>query len=92
VTPCDFTPISFGNIRDDSLQTIWDRMRASQDWGTRHNECRMQDQCFRKNTIDLIPPGTPWPVPYETVLKLRAQRDASACCEPPAGPGRQIQI
>jgi MoaA/NifB/PqqE/SkfB family radical SAM enzyme len=75
VTPCDFTPISFGNIREEPLQKIWDRMRASEDWGERFPECRMQDDCFRSRTIDLIPEGTQWPVPYETILQLRKQAD-----------------
>jgi len=64
VTPCDFTPISFGNVRDEPLQTIWDRMRASEEWGQRHMECRMQDECFRSKTIDLLPDDTTWPVSY----------------------------
>ncbi len=76
VCPCDFTPISFGNIHDEPLQTIWDRMRSSPEWGVRHHECRMQDGCFRARTIDLIPPGTPWPVPYDELVELQRAHDA----------------
>jgi len=71
VCPCDFTPISFGNIRKEPLDKIWKRMRASKDWGERFAECRMQDRAFRSSTVDLIPEGTPWPIPYEEILRLR---------------------
>ena len=78
VTPCDFTPISFGNVRDEPLQTIWDRMRASEEWGQRHMECRMQDECFRRKTIDLLPEDATWPVSYEEIVELRrTAQDAS---------------
>ena len=72
VTPCDFTPISFGNVRDEPLQVIWDRMRASEEWGTRHMDCRMQDECFRARTVDLLPDDAEFPVPYDEILALRA--------------------
>ena len=75
--PCDFTPITFGNVREEPLGKIWERIRLSEDWNIQHNECRMQDPGFRANTIDLLPPGTPLPVPYETVLELRRARDES---------------
>ena len=78
VAPCDFTPISFGNVRDEPLGKIWRRMRDSEEWGSRHNECRMQDPEFRRNTVDLVPEGTPWPVPYEALVELRAARDGAA--------------
>jgi len=74
VMPCDFTPVTFGNIREERLETIWQRMRSSEDWGTRFPECRMQDPMFRKNTIDLIEPGTQLPVPYEQILEMRARK------------------
>ncbi len=79
VCPCDFTPITFGNVCDEPLQTIWDRMRASADWGPRFHSCRMQDKCFRAKTVDLIPPGTAFPVPYETILKLQKEKDTRHC-------------
>jgi MoaA/NifB/PqqE/SkfB family radical SAM enzyme len=71
VCPCDFTPIHFGNVREEPLQVIFDRLRASEDWGQRFMDCRMQDDCFRERTVDLVPEGTPWPVSYETILELR---------------------
>ncbi len=72
VCPCDFTPIHFGNVRAEPLQAIFDRMRLSEDWSDRFMDCRMQDARFRARTVDLVPPGTSWPVAYETILELRA--------------------
>jgi MoaA/NifB/PqqE/SkfB family radical SAM enzyme len=76
VAPCDFTPVTFGNVRDEPLQVIWDRIRASPDWGVRHPECRMQDCGFRASTLELLPPDAALPVPYEQVVQLRAKRQA----------------
>ena len=73
VCPCDFTPITFGNIREEPLEKIWERMRQSEDWGERFSECRMQDHDFRRKTVELIPPEAQWPIPYETIKKLQAE-------------------
>jgi len=79
VCPCDFTPISFGNVREEPLETIWQRMRGSEEWGTRSHHCRMQDLCFRAGSVDLIPDGTPLPIRYDQLETLRdqARRDGS---------------
>jgi len=71
VTPCDFTPVSFGNVAQEPLDRIWDRMRASPEWGVRHSECRMQDPAFRARTTDLLPQGEELPVRYERLEELR---------------------
>ena len=74
VAPCDFTPVTFGNVRDEPLQVIWDRIRASPDWGVRHPECRMQDCDFRASTLEILPDDTALPVRYEEVVQLRSKR------------------
>jgi len=74
VMPCDFTPITFGNIREERLETIWKRLRSSEEWGTRFPECRMQDAAFRARTVDLLPPDAELPVPYETLVSLRGKQ------------------
>ena len=79
VAPCDFTPITFGNVREERLQVVWDRMRASEEWGERFMDCRMQDPEFRANTVDLLgDDNDTWPVPYEKILELRAERDRTS--------------
>ncbi len=63
VTPCDFTPLTFGNIRDDRLEDIWDRMLAHPAYCQPSDHCRMQDPEFRHQYIDDIPQQglLPWP-------------------------------
>jgi len=63
VNPCDFTPLTFGNIRDESLAAIWERMLAHPAYCTRSDHCRMQDPEFRRKYIDGIPEDVllPWP-------------------------------
>jgi len=55
ITPCDFTPISFGNIRNESLKKIWMRMVKHPAYNHRSPYCRMQDKKFRNFYIDPIP-------------------------------------
>jgi len=55
VTPCDFTPLSFGNIRNESLKKIWNRMVQHKAYNHRSTFCRMQNPNFRHFYIDPIP-------------------------------------
>ncbi len=77
MTPCDFTPISFGNVREEPLADLWRRMRASPEWSERFGDCRMQDPAFRRNTVDLLPQGESLPVRYGRIEELRAARGGS---------------
>jgi MoaA/NifB/PqqE/SkfB family radical SAM enzyme len=63
VNPCDFTPLTFGNIRDEPLTAIWERMLAHPAYCRRSDHCRMQDPEFRRKYIDGIPEDVllPWP-------------------------------
>lgn len=63
VTPCDFTPLSFGNVRDEPLESIWRRMTAHHEYCRHRILCRMQDPAFRARYIDTIPAGAPLPYP-----------------------------
>jgi len=69
VDPCDFTPLTFGNIRDESLPDIWTRMLSHPAYSSRCNHCRMQDPEFRRQYIDPIPEDAllPWPA-FEELL------------------------
>ncbi|MFX1300210.1 MAG: SPASM domain-containing protein [Promethearchaeota archaeon] len=55
VAPCDFTPLSFGNIRKESLKKIWVNMVHHPAYRHRSHFCRMQNQQFRECYIDPIP-------------------------------------
>jgi len=63
IDPCDFTPLTFGNIRDEALEDIWQRMLSHPAYAQRCNHCRMQDPAFRSLYIDSIPDDAllPWP-------------------------------
>jgi MoaA/NifB/PqqE/SkfB family radical SAM enzyme len=55
IAPCDFTPLSFGNIRNESLKKIWKRMVRHPAYNHRSPFCRMQNSRFRHFYIDPIP-------------------------------------
>jgi len=42
VCPCDFTPLSFGNITEEAIDVIWDRMATAMKHPRRH--CLIQHQ------------------------------------------------
>ncbi len=46
VSPCDFTPCSFGNIREQPLREIWDAMAASALYATPSARCRLSKPDF----------------------------------------------
>lgn len=63
VTPCDFTPLAFGNARDESVEEIWSRMAQHEAYCHHTDACRMQDPQFRKQWIDALPANGPFPYP-----------------------------
>lgn len=63
MTPCDFTPLAFGNAREESVETIWNRMAHHEGYCGHKSSCRMQDQHFRAQWVDRIPSSGPFPYP-----------------------------
>jgi len=63
ISPCDFSPISFGNVRKESLKKIWMRMVKHPAYNHRSPFCRMQDKNFRHFYIDPIPDDAHLPYP-----------------------------
>jgi len=61
VCPCDFTPLSFGNIREDPLKEIWKRMLSHEEYKEHRSHCRLQDPTFREKYLLTIPPDAPLP-------------------------------
>lgn len=57
LTPCDFTPLSFGNIRESSVPELWQKLLSHPSYRRRSLRCRMQDPEFRRKYIDTIPEG-----------------------------------
>lgn len=61
VAPCDFTPLSFGNLREEPLKKIWKKMYKHPAYNHRTTFCRMQNPKFRSIYIDPIPEGATLP-------------------------------
>ena len=63
VQPCCFMPLAFGNIREEPLKDILDRMWShemfSEDWTNK--ECPMLNKEFRAKYINTIPEDTKLP-------------------------------
>lgn len=70
VTPCDFAPLSFGNIRKEPLREIWKRMVAHPAYKHRTNICRMQNLKFRHFYIDSIPDDAELPYDIEKLPRV----------------------
>jgi MoaA/NifB/PqqE/SkfB family radical SAM enzyme len=64
VQPCCFIPLTAGNVREEPLKTIlnrmWKHQMFSEDWVKK--ECPMLNEDFRKKYIDSVPTGTKLPV------------------------------
>ncbi len=70
VSPCDFTPLSFGNVRDKSIKEIWNKMVHHSAYNHRSTFCRMQHPKFRRFYIDPIPPNSILPYDVEKLPNL----------------------
>lgn len=71
--PCDFTPISFGNVRQYSIEQLWGKLINHPAWCSHQNDCRMQSVDFRSRYIDPLPPGIELPAPIEMLDQLAGQ-------------------
>jgi len=70
ISPCDFTPLSFGNIREDSLKKIWMKMVRHPAYNHKNSVCRMQLEKFRRFYIDPIPDDVRLPYPIEKLPRV----------------------
>jgi MoaA/NifB/PqqE/SkfB family radical SAM enzyme len=69
VAPCDFAPLSFGNIREEPLKKIWKKIVKHPAYNHRNQYCRMQHPDFRKIYIDPIPDDAYLPYPIDNLSK-----------------------
>jgi MoaA/NifB/PqqE/SkfB family radical SAM enzyme len=74
VTPCDFTPLSFGNIKKEPLSELWKKILHHPAYNCRRQTCRMPDPEFRMKYIDPIPENADLPFPID---KLPCARNMS---------------
>ncbi len=61
ITPCDFTPLSFGNVTTQSVRELWQKLVTHPAYSKHTTYCRMQDPEFRKAYIEHIPEGSDLP-------------------------------
>ena len=64
-TPCDFTPISFGNVRSESTESLWQKLSDHPAYCEHRRQCRMQTPAFREKYIQPIPEKASLPYPIE---------------------------
>jgi MoaA/NifB/PqqE/SkfB family radical SAM enzyme len=55
VSPCDFTPCSFGNVRRSSLREIWQAITASNLYAEPSQRCRLASSKFRSKLLEVAP-------------------------------------
>lgn len=65
ITPCDFTPLSFGNVHDSSVAESWEKLVQHPAYQKHCQQCRMQTEEFREKYIHPIPEDAPRPYPAE---------------------------
>ncbi len=70
VSPCDFTPLSFGNVRNKSIKEIWNKMVHHPAYNHQSTFCRMQHSNFRRFYIDPIPDDSKLPYNIEKLPKV----------------------
>ncbi|MGP8320715.1 MAG: radical SAM protein [Methanosarcinaceae archaeon] len=61
VLPCAYTPLSFGNIRENKLEEIWKRMGKHIAYKSSADYCMMRNPEFRSKYIHTIPENTQMP-------------------------------
>ncbi|MDQ7778859.1 MAG: radical SAM protein, partial [Planctomycetota bacterium] len=65
INPCDFNPITFGNVRKMPLDAIWMKMISHSEYACQRKECRMQNPDYRREYVEPIPAWVPLPIPIE---------------------------
>jgi MoaA/NifB/PqqE/SkfB family radical SAM enzyme len=66
-TPCDFTPLSFGNVRSESVGELWRKVIGHAAYCRHCTKCRMQTPSFREKYIRCIPSNANLPYPIAMI-------------------------
>ncbi len=67
ITPCTYVPISFGNIKEEDLKSIWERMSNFRDFKNKKS-CVMLDSDFREKYLKDVEPSD-LPLSYKRLNK-----------------------
>lgn len=68
VKPCPYIPFSYGNVREESLKTIWKRIRKSSHYRGEHYSCKMHESAFLE-IVRNIPQGESAPYDFRLLEK-----------------------
>jgi len=79
INPCDFNPVTFGNVLEEPLETIWRRIATHPEYAPHRHSCRMQSARYRAKYIDPIRDAERLPIPID-----RLPGDGRLLPEPPA--------
>jgi MoaA/NifB/PqqE/SkfB family radical SAM enzyme len=84
INPCDFNPVTFGNVLEAPLETIWRRIVSHPEYAPHRHACRMQSERYRAKYVEPIRGEERLPVhigrlPGDgTILPVQAESAASA--------------
>ncbi|MDK2892718.1 MAG: hypothetical protein PWQ49_1110 [Methanohalophilus sp.] len=62
VIPCAYTPLSFGNVKEESLADIWKHMGKHTAYRSNAEYCMMRSPSFRERYIHTIPKDAKLPI------------------------------
>ncbi len=68
VKPCPYIPFSYGNVSEESLKTIWKRIRKSSHYRGEHYSCKMHESAFLE-LVRNIPQGESAPYDFRLLEK-----------------------
>ncbi|MBE3098221.1 MAG: radical SAM protein [Planctomycetes bacterium] len=54
INPCDFNPVTFGNVLEEPLKAIWRRLVAHPEYAPHRHACRMQSERYRMKYVEPI--------------------------------------
>jgi MoaA/NifB/PqqE/SkfB family radical SAM enzyme len=66
INPCDFNPITFGNVTEEPLEVIWRRIATHPEYAPHRHSCRMQSRRYRGKYVE--------PIRDEERLPVRIER------------------
>jgi len=66
-TPCDFTPLTFGNSLREPVAALWEKQLLHPAYREHCFTCRMQSADFRRKYIEPLPPDARLPYPIGEV-------------------------
>jgi MoaA/NifB/PqqE/SkfB family radical SAM enzyme len=55
--PCDFNPFILGNVREESVPDLWEKLISHPAFRKHSHRCRMQDPAFRKKYLSGLEKG-----------------------------------